>query len=217
DRLNDLYSVGTDLKVFRLRPKNNVQAPYTLEDLKINLQQLSLFQTIGGSNANPSILGVNSESQLALATYSTGAYKQVVFQPSQASEKIRQFLSVRGVTGNIYANVLLNDDTLANNFFSPNDLKWKSDRWVKVLDPDGNEAKVKSIAMCSNSEVQSSLFAIGKEGKLEDRLLFAEDSFAFTKMRDLGSKKISDLSVILDSNKLLNIFAIEQNTGILWV
>lgn len=217
DRLNDLYSVGTDLKVFRLRPKNSVQAPYTIEDLKINLQQLSLFQTIGGSNANPSILGVNSESQLALATYSTGAYKQVVFQPSQASEKIRQFLSVRGVTGNIYANVLLNDDTLANNFFSPNDLKWKSDRWVKVLDPDGNEAKVKSIAMCSNSEVQSSLFAIGKEGKLEDRLLFAEDSFAFTKMRDLGSKKISDLSVILDSNKLLNIFAIEQNTGILWV
>lgn len=217
DKQNDLYSVGTDLRVFRLRPKIDIQAPYTREDLKINLQQLSLFQSLQGSDTNPSILGVNSDSQLALATFSAGGYTQQVFQPAQASEKIRQFLSVRGLTGNIYANVLLNDDTLANNFFSPTDLKWKSDRWVKVLDPDGNEAKVKAIAMCSNSVVQSSLFAIGKEGKYEDRLLFAEDSFAFTKMRDLGIKKVIDLSVVLDANKLLNIFAVEKTTGTIWV
>lgn len=216
NKQNDLYSVGTNLEVFRLRPGNR-QAPYTLEDLKINLQQLSLFQPLEGSNDNPSILGIDRESKLALATYSMGTYTQKVFQPSQASEKIRQFLSVRGVTGNIYANVLLDDDTLANNFFSTKDLKWKSERWVKALDPDGKEAKVKLIAMCSNSELQSSLFAIGKEGKYEGRLLFAEDNFAFTKLRDLGIKKITDLSVILDDNKLLNLFSVEQETGILWV
>ncbi|MFC0778614.1 hypothetical protein [Flavobacterium sp. HJSW_4] len=216
DKQIDLYSVGTDLGVYRLRPKNNAQAPYLLEDLKVNLEQLSLFQAIKGDNANPSILGINSAGQLALASFS-GAYSQKVFQPSQASEKIRQFLSLRGVTGNIYANVLLNDDTLASNFFSPTDLKWKSERWVKVLDPNGNEAKVKSIAMCSNSQVQSSLFAIGKEDKFEDHVLFAEDSFTFTKMRDLAGKKVIDLSVVLDENKLLNIFGIEKDTGILWV
>lgn len=217
NKQNDIYSVGTDLRVFRFRPQSNIQAPYQLQDLAVNLQQLSLFQAVEGDNANPYILGINSESQLALASYQSGAYSQKVFQPAQASEKIRQFFSVTGITGNVYANVLLSDDTLANNFFSPVDLKWKSDRWVKVLDPDGNEAKVKAIAMCSNSTIQSSLFAIGKEGKFADRLLFADDSFAYTKMRDLGSKKITALSVIKDTAKLLNIFAIEQATGLLWV
>lgn len=213
----DLYSVGTDLRVYRLRPQKEIRAPYTQEDLKIKARQLSLFQPLQGSNANPSILGINGDSALTLSSFSNGAYSQKVFQPAQASEKIREFLGIRGITGNIYANVLLSDDTLGNNFFSPTDLKWKSERWVKVSGPDGKEAKVKSIAMCSNSEVQSSLFAIGKEGKFEDHVLFAEDSFAFTQMRDLGFIKVSDISVVLDTNKLLNVFAVEQNTGAVWV
>jgi hypothetical protein len=217
DRQNDLYSVGTDLSVFRLRPQNNLQAPYKVQDLAVNLQQLSLFETLEGDNANPFILGINGNSELALASYALGTYTQKVFQPVNASEKVRQFFSVSGATGAIHANVLLDDDTLGNNFFSPVDLKWKSERWVKVQDPDGNVAKVKAIAMCSNSAIQSSLFAIGKEGRFADRLLFADDSFATTKMRDLGNKKITALFVIKDNAKLINIFAIEQNTGILWV
>jgi hypothetical protein len=59
DRRNDLYSVGTDLSVFRLRPQNNLQAPYKVQDLAVNLQQLSLFETLEGDNANPFILGIN--------------------------------------------------------------------------------------------------------------------------------------------------------------
>jgi|GEM_PF-2335066 len=224
DKNLDLYTVGTDLKVFRLRQTKDQNAPYTVEDLGINASQLSFFQSLETSPDNPSILGINNSGELTLSTFHAGSYNQIKFQPPQASQKIIQFRAVRGATGNIYVNAVLDDNSIVNNFFSPSDLTWKSDRWVPMIDPDNNPAKVREVAMAANSQVQSSMFGIGLEDKYKDRVLFAEENFGFSKMKDLMAPlvsgkwgKVKHISVILDSANLLNIFAVEGDTGTLWV
>lgn len=227
DERLDLYTSGTDDFVFRLHPSSDVYAPYESNRLGIQASQLSLFLPLQGDSNNPSILGLDVNSRLTLSTYSKiGGYKQILFEPAKETErKIMSFASVRGATGNIYVTAILEDNTLVNNFFSPADLKWKSERWVPVNDPDGKTAKVRELTTVINDPVQSSLFGIGLAGTPYDgRVLFSEAKFAFSSMVDLKAPiinkkwgKVAHIAVIKDKNDLLNIFGIESETGTLWL
>ncbi|MEO1625238.1 MAG: hypothetical protein AAFV25_08760, partial [Bacteroidota bacterium] len=212
--LLDLYSVGTDDDVFRLRPNNDVYAPYTSEATGIQARQLSLFRTGTDPIGEPSIIGLNSEGNVTLATYNQniGKYLQKEFQPQNASKTIEEILAIKSATGKMYVNVILSGGLLANSYFDPVTEEWQSDDWVSITGPDGDDAVVKSIAMVSNSLVQSGLFAIGSN----DRVWFCEDNYFFSSMRDLGYLYVSHLSIVKDSEDRINIFAVERDTGHLW-
>ena len=215
----DLYSVGTGRAIFRLRPATDEYGPYEVTDLGVSASQLALYNVTGHDPNNPNILGLNGEGKMTLSVYNAGAYQQQVFEPTGATETIREFLAVQGPTGNVYANVMLDDGTssddflLGNNFFTPGEENWASQRWAPIKGPDGSDARVKGIAMCENAPTQSALFAIGNN----QQVWFNEDNFAVNQMRDLGYLKITDLSVVADQDNLLNIFAVEEGSGLLWV
>jgi hypothetical protein len=209
----DLYSVGTDAQVYRLRRGQGADAPYDRTPLGVIASQLYLFTTAGGDSDTPSIFGLNDKGKLSLSTYQSGAgYVQQQTEPRRATEVIRRFLGVRGITGRIYINVRLDDGSLATNYYDPATQAWGGEVWAPVEGPDGKPAKVKEIAMTSNNPVQSALFAIG----MNDEVLFAEDSFRTSKLRNLG-KRASDITVVTDSADLLCIFIVEQGTGLLWL
>ncbi|HYR12262.1 MAG TPA: hypothetical protein VEQ60_31030, partial [Longimicrobium sp.] len=139
-------------------------------------------------------------------------YVQTPSAPPGATEVIRRFLGVRGITGRIYVNVRLDDGRLAANFYDPATRKWGGDVWVPVMGPDGKPAMVKDLATASNNPVQSALFAIGND----DEVLFSEDSFRTSRLRKLG-RKASHLAVVTDAADLLCVFAVERDTGMLWL
>ncbi|MBZ0112556.1 MAG: hypothetical protein K8J08_08855 [Thermoanaerobaculia bacterium] len=208
----DLFTVGTGDEVFRLSPTTGEHAPYEATDLSIQARELFLFDESTGRVDRPSILGLNGKGELTLSSFQpgTGIYSQKVCQPVSASHKIRRFLGVRGTTGNIYANVILDDGRLANNFLEPGSArKWGGPDWAPVKGPDGQDAKVLDIAVTANNPVQSAIFAIG----LENEVLFAEDSFRFSNLKKLGDKRAVGLCVVTDGDGLLNAFAVEKGSG----
>lgn len=208
----DLYSVGTDEMVYRLRRNNDAVAPYEETVLGITATQLYPFAPAGGSADTPWIFGLNPKKKLTLARYVDGVgYVQQVTQPAKATENIYRFLGVRGVTGRIYINVQLESGHLATNYYDPLADKWGGDHWAPVKGPDGQDVVVKDLSMAGNNPLQSALFAIGED----DEVLFAEESFSISKLRKLN-KKATHLAVVTDGDNLLNIFAVERNTGLLW-
>ena len=206
----DIYSVGTNGRVYRYRRTDATLAPYEEADLGIRASQLYFFDAAGGRSNTPSIFGLNSDSKLTLATYQSGGYGQRNTGPQ--NEVIRHFLGVRGVTGRIYINVRLSDGRLCTNYYEPQTDKWGGPVWAPVIGPDGKDAVIKDMAMAANNPVQSALFAIG----MDDEVLFAEDSFRTSRLRKLN-KKASHIAAIADSENLLNILAVERDTGLLWV
>ncbi|WP_148270209.1 hypothetical protein [Haliscomenobacter hydrossis] len=211
----DLYSVGTDDRVYRLRPNDNQYAPYTVQALGVQARQLSLFEILGDSPKGPRMIGLNSAGKATLCSYNniTQNYVQKEFQPANATKKIEQILALRNATGNIYVNVILEGGQLANSYFDPVNETWKSADWVPIKGPAGHDAVVKSIAMVRNNPTQSGLFAIGSD----DFVWFCEDNYFFNSMRNLGFKKVSHISVVKDIENRLNIFAVEKDTGLLWL
>ncbi len=209
----DVYSVGTDGQVNRLRRGQDAAAPYDPTALGVRAQQLCVFTGATGDADRPAIFGLDGHGQLTLSIYQpSGSYLQRECHPEGATEPIDRFLAVRGVTGRIYVNVVLRDGRLATNYYDPLKQSWGSGGWAPVLGPDGKEAKVESIAMAGNDPRQSALFAIGKDGEV----LFAEDSFRTSRLRSLR-KKATHLAIVTDGAKLLCLFAAEQNTGLLWL
>lgn len=206
----DIYSVGTDQSVYRLRRSEGQAAPFNEVDLGIQASQLYFFAPSGTNLDTPSIFGLDSKGKLTLATWEGEGYLQSPSGPQEGI--IRHFLGVRGVTGRIYINVRLSDGALASNYYDPLTQQWGGSAWAPVKGPDGKDAKVKDIATAANNPVQSALFAIG----MDDEVLFAEDSFRTSQLRSLG-KKASHIAAIADAEDLLNIFAVELNTGLLWV
>ena len=205
----DLYSVGTNDRVYRLRPTDAQLASYEVADLGIQARQLSLYDPLTVSADRPEILGVNQKGELTLSVFDGGVSKQKVFQPSGATQKIRQFLAVKGFS-NVYANAILDDSRLVSSFFTQEG-KWASATWVPIKDDAGQDIKAVFITMCTNNPVQSSLFAISDSGEA----LFSEENFRFSTMKKLN-KKVRQMAVVSDSEKLLNVFAIDQNQQ-LWV
>ncbi len=201
--LLDIYSVGTGSEVFRLRRQVDGNAAYDVKDLGIVARMPSIFAGLAGPDT-PDIMGVDLEGKLTLSRWSaeTESYQQEVEQPADAQGKIGQFLSTK-VGDTIYANVLLDDATVGSNFLQGGE--WESRRWVPVKTPDGNsDAKALAIAMCHNNPLQNALYAISEERSV----WFADSRNAFTRFTDLGFLKVDDISVIQDSEDLLNIFAI---------
>lgn len=206
----DIYSVGSDNQVYRLRRSKDQSAPYEEVNLGINASQLYLFNPANGDTDTPSIFGLDSTGKLTLATWQAGGYVQKQTGPD--NEVIRRFLGVRGVSGRIYINVRLDDGRLGNNYYDPINDKWGGAVWAPVLGPDRKDAKVKVITMAANNPYQSALFAIG----MDDEVLFTEESFRSSQLRKLF-KKASHIAAITDSEDLLNIFAVERDSRILWV
>ena len=212
----DLYTIGTASEIYRLRPGAGSLAPYTRVNLGISGRQIFPYTNDGTSSNTPNLMALNSEGQLSIATYKaeTSTYFQRETKPSAATEPIRQFKGVRGVTGNIYFNVILDDGSdkpgiLANNFYRPGTDDWGGPVWVPVEDDQGRTVRAKAIAMAENSPVQGALFAIGEA----DEVLYAPSSDRTTKMTALGSKTASYLSVVADRDDRLFVFAVERDTG----
>lgn len=212
----DLYTIGTNDAVFRLRRGEDSDAPYEQTDLRITGRQLFPYTTASESSDTPNIISLGANGQLRLATYraATGSYFQEQTKPATATESIRQFRGVRGITGNIYVNVILdqpgvNYGLLANNFFRPGTSTWAGAAWAPIMGPDGTQARVLTIAMVENSPVQSAIFAIGENFDV----LFSESSDRTSKLRILGPRKATALSVVVDQNDRLNIFAVEKDSG----
>ena len=202
----DLYSVGSNNDVNRIRLDNGGRASYSVESLGIRAQQLSLYTGLEQTADNPNIFGVNDDGKLTLSVWkpATQKYEQKVTQPSAATAKIRSFLAVKGFS-NVYANVILDDGRLASNFYTPEGA-WGGSNWVPTKGPNGQDVKAVSIAMCSNNPVQTALFAISDTNDL----LFGEESFRFSKMISL-SKKVLNVAVLVDKADLLHIFAVDMN------
>ncbi|HEX8160649.1 MAG TPA: hypothetical protein VF538_02020 [Pyrinomonadaceae bacterium] len=214
----DIYSVGTANKVSRIRPDSDAKASWTETALNITARQLSIYPN-GFDQDNPNILGLDNEDMLTLGTYqsATGQYKQAVSQPPDSKKKIKQFLGTKGVTGNIYANVILENDEVATSFLKL-DGTWASKDWAPIKTALGSteNAKVKKIAMCANNPVQVALYAIGVGGKIENAVLFSDTNTRFSSFTRLGTLKAIDLAVAQDSDELLNIFAIDINFKLWW-
>jgi hypothetical protein len=206
----DIYSVGSDNQVYRLRRSKDQSAPYDEVDLGINASQLYLFAPANSGPDTPSIFGLDGTGKLTLASWQAGGYFQRQTGPD--NDVIRRFLGVRGVSGRIYINVRLDDGRLGNNYYDPINDKWGGAAWAPVLGPDGKDAKVKTFTMAANNPYQSALFAIG----MDDEVLFAEESFRTSQLRKLF-KKASHIAAITDSENLLNIFVVERDTRLLWV
>ncbi|WP_349357976.1 hypothetical protein [Stappia sp.] len=212
----DLYTIGTNNEIYRLRRGENAEAPYHDTNLKITGRQLFLYTSGTESSDTPNILALGDNGQLRLAEYkaTTQTYFQQETRPADATQTIRQFRGVRGITGNIYVNVMLDvpGETyglLANNFFKPGSSEWAGRVWAPIMGPGGTQAEVLSIAMVENSAVQSAIFAIGKDYDV----LFSESSDRTSQLRALGFKKATALSVVVDRDDRLNIFAVEKDTG----
>lgn len=212
----DLYTIGTNNAVHRMRRGRDADAPYDDVDLNISGRQLFLYTTTSEGSDTPNILSLGGDGQLKLATFQSavGSYYQAVTRPANATETILQFKGARGVTGNIYVNVMLEvpgSDTaiLANNFYMPGTTNWAGPVWIRRQAPNGGEARVKALAMVENNPVQSALFAIGSD----DLVWFAPSSDRTAVLRALGPKKVSQLSVVVDAKSKLNIFAVEKDSG----
>ncbi len=209
----DLYSVGTDAQVYRLRRGQAAAAPYEQTRLGIAATQLYPFTAAGGDADTPSIFGLDAQGRLSLSSWQAGVgYVQKTTQPARATGTIRRFLGVRGSTGRIYINVRLDDGRLGVNYYDLVKQAWGGEVWAPVKGPDGQPAMVKDIAMATNNPVQRALFAIG----MDDEVLFSEESFNVSQLRKLN-KKASRLTVVTDAEKLLCVFAVELGTGLLWL
>lgn len=212
----DIYTIGTNDAVHRLRRGRDADAPYEDANLNIVGRQLFLYTGDNEGSDTPNILSLGPAGQLKLATYQPGvsSYYQADTKPANATETIVQFKGARGVTGNIYVNVMLQEDgsdlgILANNFFRPGTSTWAGPVWAPLTGPDGQVARVKGLAMVENNPVQSAIFAIGHD----DLVWFAESSDRTAALRALGPKKVTQLSVVSDAENRLNIFAVEKDTG----
>lgn len=204
----DVYTSGTGGAVFRMREQNGSAAGWVQTELGINASQLAPYVISGISPDNPNILGVDSAAVLTLSTFDpgTGRYRQKVSQPADNKRKLRQFLAAVAIDKNVHANVILDNDEVATNFLKP-DGTWATKEWVPIKSgpksPDN--ARAKRIAMCSNNPVQTSLYAIG----MQDEVLFAESSFRFSYFTRLGTLTAIDLTVVEDTEKRLNIIAVD--------
>lgn len=208
----DVYSVGTSGEVYRFRTQAGDDAPYSVQPLGIKATQLALYQNAKTTPDNPDILGLNDDRKLTRSTYvaEEKSYVQTVSQPPKATEKLLKALAIKGFT-NVYVNVVLDDRRVATSFLKP-DGTWASDTWVPIKGPSGQDAKVKDIALCANSAVQSALFAIGEQNEV----LFSEESFRVSTMRPLGTLKALHLAPVVDSQGYLHIFAVDTDNQ-LWV
>ncbi|HYO77820.1 MAG TPA: hypothetical protein VE010_15280 [Thermoanaerobaculia bacterium] len=202
----DVYSVGTANRVFRIHPETASETAWSDEDLGITATQLSPY-TLDGPSDRPNILGIDAERKLSLSKWDGLRYVQTVSQPPKATAKLAQFRSAQAQR-NVYANVILDTGEVATNFLKP-DGSWATADWVRLRQKDGSNetAKAKRIAMCANNPVQTSLYAIG----LDDAVLFAETPFSVSYFTQLGKLQAIDITVVLDSQKLLNIFAVDIN------
>lgn len=209
----DLYSVGTDAQVYRLRRGQAAAAPYEQTRLGIVATQLYPFTAAGGDADTPSIFGLDAQGRLSLSSWQAGlGYVQKTTQPARAAGTIRRFLGVRGSTGRVYINVRLDDGRLGVNYYDLVKQAWGGEVWAPVRGPDGQPAMVKDIAMATNDPVQRALFAIG----MDDEVLFSEESFSVSQLRKLN-KKASRITVVTDAESLLCVFAVELGTGLLWL
>lgn len=206
----DIYSVGTDSRVHRYRRSVDRQAPYEEVDLGVSATQLYLFQPASAVADTPSIFGLDSKGKLVLATWKTGGYTQQNTGPD--ADVIRQYRGVRGATGRIYLNVVVEDGRLGANYYEPQSDTWGGPVWAPVKGPDGQAARVKEITTAANNPVQSAVFAIG----MDDEVLFAEDSFRASQLKKLN-KKASHIAALTDAENLLQIFAVERDSGLLWL
>jgi hypothetical protein len=213
----DIYTIGTNDEIYRLRRGSDAAAPYHDTDLNISGRQLYLYTTTNEGSDTPNIISLGGNGQLKLAVHKSAvdAYFQTETKPANATETIRQFKGVRGLTGNIYVNVMLDAPgkdygLLANNFFKPGTNDWAGPVWAPLMGPGGKQAEVKAIAMVDNDPVQSAILAIDRN----DDVLFSETSDRTSRLRVLGAnKKATQLSVVTDRNDRLNIFAVEKDTG----
>lgn len=209
----DLYSVGSDAQVHRLRRGQGQAAPYEDLPLAVFATQLYLFSPAGGSADTPSIFGLDTAGKLSLSHWQDGVgYVQQTTEPAKATDTIRRFLGVRGITGRIYVNVQLDGGRLGTNYYDLATQRWGGEVWAPVKGPDGKAALVKDIAVVSNNPVQSALFAIGQD----DEVLFAEDSFRTSQLRKLN-RKASRIAAVTDADDLLCLFAVDLQTGKLWL
>ncbi len=210
----DLYSVGTANKVARIRQQTKSEHGWIEEPLRITARQLSPYVPAGGDSNNPSLMGLDDGNRLTLSKYDpvTAKYTQKVDQPPKATKTIKQFLATKNFD-NVYANVILEDDVVGNNFLKPNGA-WAGQDWVPIKKEKGSteNAKAKHLAMCANNPVQTALYAIG----FDDYVHFAESSSQFSYFVNLGFIKVIDIAVVQDAENLLNIFAIDTAKN-LWV
>lgn len=208
----DIYSVGTDNYVYCIRQNNKNNAPYTQINLGFKASMLSLYTGDSG-NDFPNIMGVNDEGKLTLAVYDAQKklYQQQISQPVKATKKITKFLATKKYD-NVYANAILDDNTVCNSFMKP-DGTWASRDWVPIKESAGSsiDAKAYQIAMCHNNPVQNALYAIG----IDKSVLFSDSSSRFSSFKCLSGLKAVDISVIQDKENRLNIFAVsEADNGI---
>ncbi len=208
----DVYTVGTNNRVFRFRPEVGGKSGYGETDLGIEAFQLSLYPE-GLDRDNPNILGLNSVGQLTLSTYDAarGAYQQAVFQPPDAARKIKQMKATQAY-GNVYVNVILDNDVVATSFYTA-DGTWQSRDWVPIKEAEGSDQNgtAARIALCWNNPVQIPLYGIG----LDQRVLFSNNRFRFSYWEKLGSLLATAITVVEDEEERLNIFAADQD-GFLW-
>src|SRR5436305_1744650 len=127
----DLYTIGTNDAIYRLRRGTDADAPYEDTNLNIKGRQLFMYTSGADSSNTPNIISLGENNQLKLAVYQSavGSYVQAETKPANATEKIREFRGVRGITGNIYVNVMIEGPEprtalLANNFFKPGTTTW---------------------------------------------------------------------------------------------
>jgi len=208
----DVYSVGTNNRVFRFRPQIGGKCGYDETDLGIEAYQLSLYPN-GLDRDNPNILGINDKGQLTLSTYdaATGSYKQEVFQPPEATGRLKQMKATQAY-GNTYVNVILESDEVATSFYTE-DGTWQSRNWVPIKESQGSDKNgtAARIELCWNNPVQIPLYGIG----LDQRVLFSNNRFRFSAWETLGSLLATAITVVEDEDDRLNIFAADQD-GFLW-
>lgn len=208
----DVYTVGTNNRVFRFRPEVGGKSGYGESDLGIEAYQLSLYPN-GADRDHPNVLGIDADGKLTLSTYNaaTSSYEQKVFQPPDATRKLKQMKATQAY-GNVYVNVILDNDVVATSFYTP-DGTWQSRDWVPIKESEGSEkdGTAARIELCWNNPVQIPLYGIG----LDQRVLFSDNRFRFSAWRRLGSLLATAITVVEDEEDRLNIFAADQD-GFLW-
>ena len=92
----DLYTIGTNDFIYRLRRGENAAAPYQDSDLRITGKQLFLYASASGASDTPNILSLGANGQLRLAQFQAGSasYFQQETKPADATETITQFKGV---------------------------------------------------------------------------------------------------------------------------
>jgi hypothetical protein len=202
----DVYSVGTNNRVYRIRQQSDSRTGWTDADLGFDASQLSLHAFAAATLDAPAIFGLNAASQLTLSKWDGNAYRQKVSQPPGATAKLKQFRAAQSVLGNIHANVIIENDEVATSFVKPDGV-WQSNDWVPIKAKQGGteNAKVRRIAMCTNNPLQTSLYAIG----MANEVLFADANFRFSYFVQLATLTAIDITVVEDTEKRLNIFAID--------